>query len=474
MATSPTSSVTSSLVTALGGGSGIDMTALANQLAVAQFAARTDRLTARSETLDKQISTTSSIKSMLLQLSTSLGARVRSGDLSPQPQVADPAVARASLSGGARPTGSYALEVIALAGAQTLLGPPLGSSAATVGGGTLTIRFGTVSNGGFGEDAGHSAVEVPIASGATLADVATAINASSAGVSAYVARTADGSRLVIKGQEGAANGFVVEASGEPGLAALAWAPGSAPERLAASAGDAAYKIDGIALTAPGNTVSDAVPGLNLTLTAANPGKPTRITFGDPASAISGAMNELAGALNDIATALATATDPKTGELARDAGALALKRTLAQLGSTVILPTAGEGKPRTLGDLGLKIQRDGTFALDSARLSATLAADPQGAAALFGNGLYGVFATVDGIARRAGTVGDPGTLAGSLARYTGQKTALATDRAKIADQQEALRQRLTKQFTASDSRIGAFKSTQSFLQQQIDAWNASRS
>lgn len=54
---SSTSSATtsSSLVTALGGGSGIDMTALANNLATAQFASRNDRLAAKSEKLDAQI-----------------------------------------------------------------------------------------------------------------------------------------------------------------------------------------------------------------------------------------------------------------------------------------------------------------------------------------------------------------------------------------------------------------------------------
>src|SRR5262245_55510050 len=113
MATSATSSTTNtaatatrSLVTALGAGSGIDMVELANNLAEAQFAARSDRLTAKSELLDRQISSASNLKSMLLTLSTSLGDRVRQGDLSPQPQIANGAVAQASLSGSAQPKGT--------------------------------------------------------------------------------------------------------------------------------------------------------------------------------------------------------------------------------------------------------------------------------------------------------------------------------------------------------------------------------
>jgi len=108
--TSSTGAATQSIVTALGGGSGIDMTALASNLAAAQFAGRIDRLSSRSETLDRQISAASNLKSMLFSLATSLGDRVREGDLSPQPRIANGAVASASLSGSQQPAGSYSLE----------------------------------------------------------------------------------------------------------------------------------------------------------------------------------------------------------------------------------------------------------------------------------------------------------------------------------------------------------------------------
>ena len=57
-----TTSATSSIVSALGGGSGIDMAGLANSLAEASFAARKDRLTTRSDTLERQISAASNLK----------------------------------------------------------------------------------------------------------------------------------------------------------------------------------------------------------------------------------------------------------------------------------------------------------------------------------------------------------------------------------------------------------------------------
>ena len=474
--TSATSSATSQLITTLGAGSGVDMASLAQNLAEAQFAARADRLAARSETLDRQISGASNLKSMILGLASSLGARVREGDLSPQPRLANSAVASASLTGASQPRGSYSLEVTALANGQTLASPAYASAAAVVGSGTLTLRFGTVAGGGFTADSARSPVDITIASGASLADVASSINAAGAGVSAYVAQTTDGAKLVLKGAEGAASGFVVEASetpGEEGLANLAWTPAGDATRLLATAQDAAYKLDGLPMTAGSNTVTGAISGLKLQLTGTNPGAPTQITFGSPGDAISTAMQDLTAALNEIASELKSLTDPKTGDLARDGGARALRQSFASLAGAVVMPGAAAGAPRTLADLGLSTQRDGSFVLDSKRLSATLAADPQGAAAMFTNGLYGVYATIDGLARKASKGTDPGTLAGSIARYTTQKRTVSEDRTGIADKMETLRLQLLKRFASTDNAVGASKSTLSFLQNQIDAWNSQR-
>ena len=65
----------------------------------------------------------------------------------------------------------------------------------------------------------------------------------------------------------------------------------------------------------------------------------------------------------------------------------------------------------------------------------------------------------------------GTLSGSLTRLSAEKRDLSEEATKLAETQEKLRARLTKQFAGTDSRVAASKSTLSFLQNQIDAWNA---
>jgi flagellar hook-associated protein 2 len=471
----PTTSATSSIIQTLGAGSGIDMAGLAESLAAASFAAKVDRNTARAELVERQISEASELRSSILLLASSVGDRIRSGDLSAQPSIANSSVATVS-RGTAAGSGTYSLEVTELAAAQTLASPAFAAATTPVGAGTLTIRFGTIASGTFSEDPGHTAAAITIPSGATLADVAAAINGANAGVRAYVANGTSGATLMLKGQEGAANAFVIEASetpGEEGLAALAWTPAAAPGRLLASAANAAFKLDGLAMSSASNTLNDLVPGLNVVLTGLNPGQPSAIRFSDPTAAVTTFMQDFVAALNELAGALNESADAKSGDLARDPGARALRKMLSELSGTNLMPTAAAGQPARLADLGLATNRDGTFRLDSARLTATLRAAPSAVAAMFTTGIHGVYAGLDRMSRTLTVATNPGSLGGSVKRYSDLKTRLAEEKAELAEAQEKFRQQMLNRFAGTDIRVGASRSTLSFLQNQIDAWNAQR-
>lgn len=465
----------SSIATSLGIGSGVDMTGIANQLAEAQFAPRTQRLNDRSEKLQQQISLAGAIRGALSQFALALGDRVRTGDLSPQPTITNGAVAAVSAAPGGIGKGSFSLEVTRLASGQTLASGAFPSASSTTGSGSLTIRFGATTNGGF-TATGRPDVTVAVPAGAKLSDVAAAINSQRAGVTAYVAQTADGAQLVIKGSEGQDNGFIIDASeaaGDPGLAALAWSPGGDPARLLTQSQNAEFKLDGLMRSSASNAVSNAAPGLNLSLTALNPGAPATIAFSKPSGAIASVMQDMVGALNEISGQLRTATDPLTGDLARDPGARALARSLSSLGSKIIMPGAPVGTPRTLTELGLATERDGSFRFDAAKLTEAMARDPEAVAAMFTNGLNGVFAEIDKLSRSSSLATDPGTLGGSIARYQKQSTQIALDLATLAEKQEALRTSMVARFAKADSQVAASKSTLSFLQSQIDVWNAQK-
>jgi flagellar hook-associated protein 2 len=474
-------SIGSALATALGGGSGIDMTQLAGNLANAEFAGRLVRLDNQNTRLTTQISQATQLKSDLLTLASSLGTVVRTGGLSAQPSVANSAVASASLPpGSSGVSGSYSLEVTRLAGPQVLNSQAFAAPTTLTGSGSLTINFGTVAGTGFTPDATHAPVTVTIAAGATLSDVASAINGSGAGITAYVATSGGGG---IEGQPGeAANGFTLSATeeaGDPGLARLAFDPataaaaiaaGTPTATIAAGASDAAYKLDGVSRTATSNTIPSAAPCLSLSLTGINPGAPTQITFSDPTSQIASSMQDMTNALNLLVGELNTDLDPAAGGLSADSGARALRRQLAGLAGTRIMPNAAAGAPSTLSDLGLSVNKDGTFKLDTTKLNATLKSNPQDVAAMFTTGLYGVYGTLDGMARNLTSASDPGSLSSSITRYTGLQTKLGTQRTTLTTQQDKLRTRLITQFAHSNSIVAGSKSTLTYLQNQATSWS----
>ncbi|WP_233993062.1 flagellar filament capping protein FliD [Porphyrobacter sp. LM 6] len=469
----------SSIISALGAGSGIDFIKLAGDISAASFAVQRSTAEARRSSLEAQISAAAQLRGSITSLASALGDRIRNGDLAPKGEIANAAVAKVSVPTGLSPRGSFSLEVTQLAQGQTLVSKSYASGAALVGEGTLTLRFGTVAGSGFTPDAARAAIDIAVTADDTLATVASKITRASGGaVTAYVATGPDGAQLVMKGAEGAASGFVLEATGAGGgavagdLSYLGWSPASNAGELRSTARDAAFRLDTVAMTSPTNRVTGLPGGFTLNLTATNTGAPTTLTFASNTAAISGVMNDFVAALNDIVAQVNDLAAPVGGELGNDPGARELRRDLAALAGQVVMPNAAAGEPRTLGDLGLALNRDGTFRLDSARLNQALERSPDAAAAMFTVGPTGVFATIDRFARENSLVTDPGSLGGSLRRFETQLASTDDRLAAITEQQEALRERLTRQFVASERRVAASQSTLTFLRQQVDMWSNS--
>ncbi len=475
--TATPTSIGAQLVTSLGLGTGINMSDLATQLAQASYATANKNMSNQLSAVQVQISEASALQNNVASLVSSFASLLDGGSLSARPTVTNSAVATASLPpGSSGATTSYALEVSHLASAQALASPPLASASATTGSGTLTINFGTIAGTSFTADAAQSPVSITVNPGDTLSQIAASINGAGAGLSAYVATTATGAQLVMKGPTGANSAFTLSATedpGDPGLSALAWNPASgASGRLAQTARDASFSIDGIAQTSASNSIANAAPGLSLVLTGTNAGNPTTITYSDPSSAISNAMTNLTSALNSIVGTMNTDLAPSAnGSLTNDGGARALSAQLAQLPGATIMPGAGAGAPSTLADLGLVVGKDGTYTLDSAKLQSALTRNPGAVAAMFTNGLYGVYGTLANLSFAISSSTDPGSLAGSVNTYTARQTSLTSRQADIAKQQSNMQAQLISQFAAANSSVAASKSTLTYLQNQIAAWNS---
>jgi len=466
----------SSIISALGAGSGINFNQLATDISEATFAFRLDDLRSRNEALEAQISSAAQLRSVLSELSSALGDRIRTGDVAPRASIGDASVARVSSAPSSVPRGSYSLEVRQLADSQTLVSPVFSSPDDLVGEGSLQIRFGTVAGPSFTEDTTQSALDIAVGADDTLADLAARITAQGDGsLEAYVAQGSDGAQLVIKGRDGAVNGFVVDATSAallptdtPGdLTYLGWSPASDSGQLRSTAQDAVFELDTVEMRSPGNRVTGLPEGMELDLLATNIGAPTQIEFTQNSDAITGVMSDLTAALNDVVSLL-SGGDGEGGNLAlSDAGARELRRDLSRLTNEIVMPGAAPGEPRTLADLGLSLTREGTFRLDSERLVQTLESNPEAASAMFTTGVRGVFATIDNLARDNTTSVNPGSLGGSIQRYEGQIERNEERLTRIAEQQEALRATLARSFTAAETRIAASQSTLSFIRQQFE-------
>jgi flagellar hook-associated protein 2 len=65
----------------------------------------------------------------------------------------------------------------------------------------------------------------------------------------------------------------------------------------------------------------------------------------------------------------------------------------------------------------------------------------------------------------------GPIANAQDRLQREATAIAKDRETMETRYEAYYNQLVASFSKMESRVSAFKATQSYLEQQIDAWNS---
>lgn len=362
----------------LGIGSGIDTGALVSQLAAAQKAAPQQLITSRQAANTAQVSSLAGISGGIDSFASALKTLVAGGSLFTQPTSSDGAIGVAAIAGSRIDSAlSASLQVKQLAQGQTLVSAGVADPTAAIGTGTLTLKTA----------AGSTTVTVDSGNN-SMAGLAAAINAAKAGVTASVVNDGTGSRLVLKGGTGAAGAFTLtpDAGAAPGLSAYAYDPASGANGLsvAQAAQDATLVLDGVTVTRGSNTVSDLIPGVKLTLSAAT-AAPVAIGAAVPTDAIAEAVQDFVSAYNQVKGTLDGATasgaaGAAAGPFASDSTMRGVVTQLSQLTST---PLVSSGAVRTLADLGVKTNpNDGTLSVDTAKLNSVLAAQPDAVAALF--------------------------------------------------------------------------------------------
>jgi flagellar hook-associated protein 2 len=311
--------------------------------------------------------------------------------------------AAVSASATARaPAGSYAVEVSALAQNQRLVAAGQATTTATIGTGTLTFDFGTISGGSFDAQAGQysgaafastgSGVRtVTIASGSgSLGGIRDAINAAGIGVTASIVNDGGASpfRLVLSSDRtGAANAMKITVDGDGALDSLLGQDPASTQNLVqtAAARNAELTINGVAVTKPTNMVSDALEGVTLTLSKTNVGSPATVSVTRDSGKAVAAAETFVKAYNDLDKTLedlsAYNASTRTGAVLN--GDPAVRSLQNQLRAVFSQPLGGTGSDlRSLSDIGMAFQRDGSLLLDATKMNRVMAANPGRIAGLF--------------------------------------------------------------------------------------------
>lgn len=434
-------------------GSGLDIPTIVSQLVAAERAPVANRINSAGSATTAKLSALGNIKSGLSSLQSSLEAL---GKIATTParkvSVPDGAGFTASIGANAA-AGSYSVEVVSLAQAQKLSSGAFAKDAA-VGDGNLSIAWG------------ENALDVEIAEGSTLSDIAAAINkaAGGKGVSASVITADDGQHLVLNAVDSGTAGALklTTTGGNGGLSALSWNGSTGGLTQTQAATDALVRVDGFERTSSSNSITDIIPGVTLSLSKAELGAIKTLTVSQDNTPLKTNLQAFVAAYNAVtgvlkSTSSYNAANNTASALTGDAMVRGLQQQLRGLVS---------GDVNELKALGVTISKNGTLSLDAGEFDKAMAANPVAADRLLGE--KGTLTTSMQSLLKSQLDATTGTLSLRTEGLNKQIKKLESDLDSLDLRMEKVSDRYTRQFTAMDQLVAQMQSTSNYLTQQLAA------
>jgi flagellar hook-associated protein 2 len=333
-----------------------------------------------------------------------------------------------------------------------------------------TFQFASPASDGtieIGNPDGSSRSSIALKAGATIDDAVAAINGD-AKANVYAVNV-NGNLVLSAKTTGDKSGFSVSGSGI----------GAKTEDVAGL--NAKVTINGTLYERQSNTITDALPGLSITLKGKTNGTDTvGLTVGAPGpdkDKIVAKVKTFVTAYNDLVTAAradlteekvvnaSTTADVQKGTLFNDTG---LSTMLSQFRTTLSDAVAGlGGSLKSMADLGVSTgaasatinqdSLDGKLTLDETKLRSALDSDPNGVRTLLG----GVTGT-DGFSQAFNKIlstyqGSGGLIQSRIKSATADLTDLATKLTNFDARMDAKQALLQKQFTAMEQALSASNS-----------------
>lgn len=361
-------------------GSGLNIRELTTSLVSAEIDPLKERETSRAKTAELSISALGQVRAQFTALNAAVTTlrenpvlAARSGNSGVGVKITDPSKVS---------TQTTSIEVAQVAKRQVLEFGGFTSTDALVGAGSLQVEVGVWFDDANGDPAfalnpDSTVRTLNIPEGVTLSMLAETLDVLP-GLSARVVDKGDGTfSLGVVSETGAGQALrFVATETVPGLAAFDTTLTNETRQIQA-AQDAVLLVDGIAVSRPGNVMTDVIPGVELDITAPE-GTSTAITFSRDIETARINMQALVEQLNGTRKLLSDLSARGVGDAA--AGALAgdrlVEKLKADLGSLLTAPINGYGGGSArLSDFGVATNRDGTLRLDNRRFEAAFAADP---------------------------------------------------------------------------------------------------
>jgi flagellar hook-associated protein 2 len=309
----------------------------------------------------------------------------------------------------------------------------------------------------------------------TLSDVVNKINSARGPMSAAAVQVAPGQyKLQLTAKEsGVENALSIDrnAFASMGLGTMETVTEAQNAEIKVGSGAGGYTI-----TSASNAVKDALPGVTLNLTEANPAKTITVSVGGDVAAISKKVEDLVKAANDAAVYIRTNSKYDAG--ASKAGALLGDPVASQLQQRLfteaLSPVAGTDL-RGMDSVGIKSGPDGTITFDKAKFEEAYAANPEAVAEMFVNG--GTTSVQDpakgkGFAERLAELGRTATnsvdglITNAIKGVNTRIDDLNSQIERWDDRLEQRRQNLQRQFTALDIAVSNSQQMQGWLSGQI--------
>ncbi|WP_263372883.1 flagellar filament capping protein FliD [Granulicella aggregans] len=371
---STTSSTLTSVLSALGGTTGIDVTAAVDAILYADRAPERG-WQAQQATLASQTSAINQLSSEASSLSDALAAlQSTTGALSTvSASSSDTSLLTATASDGTT-AGSHSVTINKLASAGSWYSTTTeSSSSATLPSGSFSITVGSTTTS-IPTDTGDGTAD-------TLDELAATINGKALGVTATVVTDSTGARLALTSTTTGSAGDFSVATG-----------GSLAFQRSATGTDASLTVDGVPITSASNTVTGAINGVTLNLLGAATGTPVTVSVAPDTTSITSAITTFVNAYNTLITDTNTsisydASTQTAGVLQSDSAAQGLQSAL--LASTNY--SASSGTYKSLSSLGIETNSDGTLTLNSTTLASALQSNSGAVATFFQGSAFNGFA-----------------------------------------------------------------------------------